>query len=68
MRMCSMRHYLDQVAQHELDSEGLVDPERKIQLQTEIPVLSSNLELLGVNLVADNYVENLQESEIPVSC
>ena len=58
-----MRNYLDQVAQHELDSEGPVDPEWKIQLQTEIQVLSSNLELLGVNLVANNCVENLQISE-----
>ena len=55
-----MRHYLDQVAQHELDSEGPLDPKRKIQLQTEIQVLSSNLELLGVNPVADNCVENLK--------
>ena len=58
-----MRNYLDQVAQHELDSEGSMDLEWKIQLQTEIQVLSSNLELLGVNPVADNYVENLQVSE-----
>ena len=58
--MCSMRNYLDQVAQHELDNEGPMDPERKIQLQTEIQVLSSNLELRGVNPVADNCVENLQ--------
>ena len=42
---------MGQVAQHELDSEGLMDPEQKIQLQTEIQVLSNNLELLGVNLV-----------------
>ena len=33
MRMCSVRHYLDQIAQHELDSDGPVDPEQKIQLQ-----------------------------------
>ena len=58
-----MRHYLNQVAQHELDSEGLVDPERKIQLQMKIQVLSRNLELLGVNLVNDNCVENPQVSE-----
>ena len=45
---------MGQVAQHELDSAGPMDPERKIQLQTEIQVLSSNLELLGVNPVADN--------------
>ena len=31
MRMCSVRHYMGQVAQHELDSEGPMDPERKIQ-------------------------------------
>ena len=55
MRMSSMRHYLNQVAQHELDSEGSVDPDQKIQLQ-------SNLELLGVNPVTDNCVENLQGS------
>ena len=54
---------MGQVAQHELDSEGPVDLERKIQLQTEIQVLSSNLELLGVNPVVDNSVENLQVSE-----
>ena len=58
-----MRHYLDQVAQHELDCEGPVDLEWKIHLQTEIHVLSSNLELLGVNFVADNCVENLQVSQ-----
>ena len=63
MRMCSVRHYLDQVPQYELDSEGRGDPKRKIQMQTEIQVLSSNLELLGVNPVADNSVENLQVSE-----
>ena len=58
-----MKHYLDHIAQHELDSEGPVDLERKIQLQTEIQVLSSNVELLGVNLVAENCVENLQVGE-----
>ena len=47
----------------QVDSEGPMDPEWKIQLQTEIQVLSSNLELLGVNPVADNSVENLQVSE-----
>ena len=61
--MCSVGHYLDHVAQHELDNEESLDPERKIQLQTEIQVLSSNLELLGVNHVADICVENLQVSE-----
>ena len=60
MKMCSARHYLDQVAQHELNSEGSLDPERKIHLQTEFEVLTMNLELLGVNYVADNEVENLQ--------
>ena len=54
---------MGQVAQHELDSEGPMDLERKIHLQTEIQVLSCNLELLGVNLIADNSVENLQVSE-----
>ena len=63
MRMSAVRQYVDQVSQHELDSEGSVDPEQKIQLQTEIQVLLSNLELLGVNPVADNSVENLQVSE-----
>ena len=51
------------VSQHELDSEGPVDLERKIQLQTEFQVLLNNLELLGVNAVADKCVENLQVSE-----
>ena len=40
-----------------------MDPERKIQLQTDIQVLLSNLELLVVNPVADNSVESLQVSE-----
>ena len=57
-----MRHNLDQVSQHELDSEGPMDPEQKIQLQKEIQVLIINLELLGVNPIADNCVENLQIS------
>ena len=61
--MCSVRHYLDPVGQHELDTEGSLDPKWKIQLQTEIQVLTMNLELLGVDPVADNYVENLQVSE-----
>ena len=54
---------MGQVSQHELDSEGPMDPKRKIPVQTEIQVLSSNLELLGVNPVADNNVENFQVSE-----
>ena len=36
---------MGQVAQHELDSEGPMDPEQKMQLQTEIQVLFNNLEL-----------------------
>ena len=57
-----MKHYLDQVAQQELELEGPLDPQRKIQLQTEIQVLSMNLDLLGVNTVVDYNLENLQVS------
>ena len=60
--MCSQWHYLDQVAQHELNSEGPLDLEQKIQLHMEIQVLTMSLKLLGVNSIADNKVANLQVS------
>ena len=43
--------------QQELELEGPLDPQRKIQLQTEIQVLSMNLDLLGVNTIADYNLE-----------
>ena len=47
------------IAQRELERAEPLDLERRIQLETEIHVLTLNLDLLEVNPVADNDVVNL---------
>ena len=52
-----------EVAQCDLEKEGSLDPQQKIQLETEIQVFAMNLDLLGVKHVARNNVPNLQVSK-----
>ena len=42
-----MRHYVDQVAQHELDTEGPLDPKRKIHLQMEDEIVNEDLKVVS---------------------